>query len=522
MNGVGFPRIVVAKSALLLVKLPVERSSQPPPMTTHFILVIVFALLAFLQPSVRAAQTQPNVILLLTDDQGYGDLERHGHPLLKTPHMNRLYDESVRFENFYVSPSCSPTRAALLTGMHEFRNGVTHTVTPREHLYKDAVTLPQLFKDAGYRTAVVGKWHLGGTDKGYAPTDRGFEVWANNHPGGAFDGTVVHNGKKVREVEGGYREDIFFDEAMRFIDERGDKPFFCHLATISPHTPLAAPEEFIAPFRGKVSEKHATFLGMVANLDYNVGRLLKFLEERKLDKNTILVFLNDNGGTEGLDVYNAGMRGCKCTIWEGGSRAMCFWRWPEHWMPHEVKNLAGHIDVLPTLCEVAGVKLPENVRTGIEGFSLLPVLESAQPVVWHEDRMLFHHVARWPSGLAEFHKYAMCAVRQGDYLLLRSRPCGDQRCTKQQGQCTSLVMVERGAKEHTYTQENAQFHWGLSAPDRWSLFHVKKDPLCKDDLALAEPVRVQKMGAAYDQWWDEIFPTMIARGGDLADPTLQK
>ncbi len=482
------------------------------------ILPLLLVFTALLRIPASAESKQPNVILLLTDDQGYGDLERHGHPLLKTPHMNRLFDESVRFDNFYVSPSCSPTRAALLTGMHEFRNGVTHTIPPREHLHQDAVTLPQLFKEAGYRTALVGKWHLGGTDKGYDPTDRGFDLWANNFPGGAFDATVVHNGKRVRENAGTYREDIFFDEAMRFIDESRNKPFFCHLATISPHTPLGAPEEFIAPFRGKVSDKHATYLGMVANLDYNVGRLLKFLEERGLEKDTILIFLNDNGATEGLDVYNAGMRGCKCTIWEGGSRALCFWRWPGHWTPHKVDNLAAHLDVLPTLCDLAGIGIPEKVRAGLDGFSLRPLLESTMPMAWHDDRMLFQHVARWANGTAAAHKHAECAARQGNYLLVRSHPCKDPACFLRNGQCASLNQTAHGATAHTYTESNAQFHWGLSAPDRWSLFEVKKDPSCEHDLASSQPERVAAMAAAYDHWWDAMFPLMISRGGDRGEP----
>ncbi|MDA7922647.1 sulfatase-like hydrolase/transferase, partial [Verrucomicrobiales bacterium] len=221
-------------------------------------------------------EDRPNIILVLTDDQGYGDLGRHGHPLLKTPHMDQLHDESVRFKNFYVSPSCSPTRAALLTGMHEFRNGVTHTLQPREQLYLDAVILPQLLKSAGYRTGFIGKWHLG--NKGdYAPGQRGFD-WCSTNVGGPrvhFDPVMIRNGK--RQEEKGYREDLFFDDAMAFIEESGDQPFFCYLATYSPHSPLAAPEPFVAPFRGKVSDDEAAYLGMVANIDFNVGRLMKFL-----------------------------------------------------------------------------------------------------------------------------------------------------------------------------------------------------------------------------------------------------
>gem|GEM_PF-997977 len=475
------------------------------------------------------ARTSPNIILILTDDQGYGDLGRHGHPLLKTPHTDRLHDESVRFDNFYVSPSCSPTRAALLTGIHEFRNGVTHTQQPREHLNRDAIILPQLLQKVGYRTGFIGKWHLGG-GKEYVPNDRGFE-WTVTNQGGPrvhFDPIMIRNGK--RQKRKGYRENLFFDEAMTFIDanqtknrEQGTKnPFFCYLSTYSPHTPLAAPEEFIAPFRGKVDDEKATYLAMVANIDMNVGRLLKFLKDRDLEENTIVVFMNDNGQTKGLDVYNAGMRGCKCTIWEGGSRAMSFWRWPGHWQPHQVDNLTAHLDVVPTLCKLAGVPIPADLQSKLDGFSLVPLLEAKGPTKWHDDRLLFHHVARWPGGLAAAHQYAMCAVRQGNHLLLRSNPCNEPKCENYSSQCTTLRAVRNGLKTTTYTSGNAQFHWGVSPPDRWVLFNRKADPACQNDLSNQHPQLVKKLAIAYDNWWTEIFPQMIAAGGDKGEFPLRK
>ncbi len=473
---------------------------------------------------VQGFAARPNIILILTDDQGYGDLGRHGHPLLKTPHTDRLHDESVRFDNFYVSPSCSPTRAAMLTGMHEFRNGVTHTQQPREHLNKAAVLLPQLLEKAAYRTGFIGKWHLGG-GKGYVPNDRGFE-WTVTNVGGPnahFDPVIIRNGK--RQKRKGFREDLFFDEAMAFIDhsqtknkDRGTKnPFFCYLATYSPHTPLAAPEEFIAPFRGKVDEEKATYLGMVANIDMNVGRLLQFLKDRDLEKDTILVFMNDNGQTKGLDVYNAGMRGCKCTIWEGGFRAMSFWRWPGRWPPHKVGNLTAHLDVVPTLCELAGADIPTLLQPKLDGFSLVPLLEAKGPMKWHDDRLLFHHVARWPGGLAAAHKFAMCAVRQGNHLLLRSTACNEPKCENYTSQCTTLRAVRRGLKTATYTTGNAQFHWGVSPPNRWVLFNSKTDPACQNDLSAQQQRLAVNLAIAYDNWWTEVFPQMIAAGGDKGE-----
>ena len=464
---------------------------------------------------VSAAPVKPNIIFILTDDQGYGDLSAHGHPLLKTPNFDRVHNEGVRFDNFYVSPSCSPTRAALLTGMHEFRSGVTHTREPRMRLHKDAVTLPELLKKSGYRTALIGKWHLGGnTEKGYRASDRGFDLYLNVYAD-LFDGLVHHNEKLVRKVPGKFREDIYFDEAMRYIEECGDKPYFCEIATISPHTPLGTPERFIAPFRGKVSDEEATYLGMVANLDYNIGRLLDFLAKRKLDKNTIVVLMNDNGQTCGLDVYNAGMRGCKTTAWQGGSRAFSFWRWPGQWIPHRVDNLTAHLDFLPTICELTGTPLPKRLQGELEGFSLVPLLKAKGPLSWHDERMVFLHTGRWASGLADAHKYAKASVLQGHFILVRNRACEELACTGEtRGECDGLRAVEKGSKVGTYTKANAQFHWGVTPSGRWALYDLKKDIACRNDIAEKNPERVKAMAAAYDNWWDDLYPVMIKRGGD--------
>ena len=261
---------------------------------------------------------------------------------------------------------------------------------------------------------------------------------------------------------------------------------------------------------------------MVANLDYNLGRLMKYLHERQLEDNTIVLWMNDNGETHGLDVFNAGMRGCKCTIWQGGSRAMSFWRWPGTWQPHEVRNLTAHLDVLPTLCDFAGVKQPADLDAKIEGFTLRPLLESTQPISWHEDRLLFHHVGRWPSGLAASHKYAMAAVQTTDYLLVRSQPCDDPVCKNYSSQCTTLRSVEAGATKAIYTKENAQFHWGVTPHARWSLFDLQHDPTCQKDLASEKSDWVSTLAAAYDKWWDTLYPTMIQLGGEKGEPDLLK
>jgi arylsulfatase A-like enzyme len=483
------------------------------------LLVPVIVSLLLIHTSFAAASKppapKPNILFILTDDQGYGDWSVTGHPLLKTPNVDRLAAESVRLENFYVSPACSPTRAALLTGMHEFRNGVTHTQVPREELWQGATTLPQLLSTAGYRNGFIGKWHLS-NKKGFDPADRGFD-WCSTNKGGPrehFDPVMIRNGQATKDA--GYREDVYFNDAMNFIEETKGQPWFLYLSTYSPHDPLDAPEEFVKPFRGKVTDEEAKYLGMVANLDYNIGRIMAFLKEKGLDEKTIVILMSDNGQTWGLDVYNANMRGCKATVWEGGSRTFSYWRWTGHWPSHQVDNLTAHLDFLPTLCAVAGAKIPENLKPQLEGFNLLPALEASGPIAWHDDRMLFHHVARWPGGMAADHKYAMAGVRQGNYLLLQSRPCENPGCNSDTYgfQCVTLRNVEKGAKAAQYTKNNAQYHWAVTPPGHWALYDVKKDPGCTTDLASSENEKASAMASAYEAWWDDVFPVMVERGGD--------
>lgn len=494
-----------------------------PPMSNkiHFyqiaLLLLIFSMPILAQEK-ESKEKKPNIIFILTDDQGYGDMAVHGHPYLETPNMDRLHSESVRFDRFYVSPSCSPTRAALLTGMHEFKSGVTHTIQPREKLHKDAVTLADLLKTAGYKTGFVGKWHLG-NDKGYAPQYRGFDWYAKNAKGphNHFDVEMIRNGKR-RKMKG-FREDSFFDEAMTFITESKDQPFFLYLCTYSPHTPLGAPADLLEKYKAKgLNENHAAYLAMIENIDDNLGRLDQFLKKEKMYEDTIVIFMNDNGVTVGLDVYNAGMRGPKCTIWEGGTRAFSFWRWPAKWKPQTVNNLTAHLDVLPTLCEFAEVEIPTELKPELEGYDLRPLLNGKK---WdHDKRLLFHNVGRWPSGTAAAHKFAMCGVRKGNFLLVHSQGCEDKVCKKYPSQCTTLRNVKKGFQHATYTTKNAQFHWGVSKG--WQLFDVKNDPANKNDLSSQYPELVTEMKKTYSKWWDDQFDAMIERNGDSGDPEANR
>ena len=324
---------------------------------------------------------RPNVIFFFTDDQGYGDISAHGNPILKTPHLDRLASEGVRFEEFHVSPTCAPTRAALFTGRHEFKNGVTHTILERERLTLQATTLAQVLRDAGYATGIFGKWHLG-DEKEYLPSARGFDEMFIHGAGGIgqvypgscgdapgntyFDPAILHNGKFVKTS--GYCTDVFYRQATEWMDaqRQAGKPFFAYLPSNTPHSPYIARPEDAALYEGKVpTSQVAHFFGMIHNIDENIGRVLAKLDEWSIEKNTLVIFMNDNGIAAGDTVFNAGMRGKKGSVWLGGTRAASFWRWPGPLTPGESRALAEHIDFFPTLAEIAGAKLSADVKRQI-------------------------------------------------------------------------------------------------------------------------------------------------------------
>ena len=370
--------------------------------------------------SALPAADKPNIILVMTDDQGYGPVGRHGHPWIRTPHLDRLHDESTRFNRFLVSPTCSPTRAAIMTGRHPMKNGITHTINERDRMTLDATILPQVLKSAGYTTGIFGKWHLGDEDP-YQPGQRGFDEAFIHGAGGIgqafkcsnadapgnkyFDPIVRHNGKFVKTR--GFCTDVFFTAALGWIRERRDEPFFAYISTNAPHGPFIAPPANTKYFTDKgFSKKHAGFYGMVENIDTNMGRLLTSLEEWELAENTVLIFMSDNGmtgngaGKAGEELtpdhawFNAGMKGLKGSPDEGGVRVPFFIRWPGE-IPADkvVETMAAHIDILPTLAAVAGAELPEGQ---VEGRNLWPLIRG-EKIAWR-DRYLFTHVCRWPVG----------------------------------------------------------------------------------------------------------------------------
>lgn len=454
-------------------------------------LKFAFVLLASLivsSLSAGIAGKRPNIVFILTDDQGYGDLAVHGNPVLKTPNLDRLHAQSVRFTDFMVSPTCSPTRCALLTGRHEFRSGVTHTILERERMDLKAVTIAELLHGVGYTTGIFGKWHLG-DEKEYRPIHRGFDEQfihggggiGQSYPGSCgdapgnryFDPTILHNEQFVKTK--GYCTDVFFRQALSWIESvKGNKPFYCHLATNAPHAPYVAKPEDKKLYEGHgLSEDEASFFGMIHNIDLNVGLLLEKLEEWGIAKNTLVVFMNDNGGTAGVKVYNAQMRGAKGSPWVGGTRAISFWHWPGTLLPGDCGALTAHIDIFSTWADLAGAKFDQKTQKQVEGRSLIPLLQNPN-AVWSE-RTIFTHNGRWKKGESYLHAKAMNAsVRTARYQLVSETPRGSS---------------------------------SLSADNfkpRWQLFDVKADPAERSDIAAQHPELVKKMLADLDTWWGSL------------------
>ncbi len=363
----------------------------------YFLLLLTVSLAACsAEISDPKASQRPNVIIVITDDQGYGDLGVHGNPVIRTANLDALANESVRLDDYHVAPTCAPTRAALMTGRWQNRTGVWHTVMGRSMLRRDEVTLANLLGEAGYRTAMVGKWHLG-DNYPYRPHDRGFESAYYNGGGGVgqtpdvwnnayFDGAYYRNG--VVEPAEGYVTDVFFNEAIDFIDsvKDGNAPFFLYLSTNAPHGPMHAPQEYADLYSDQRQLGVQHFLGMITNIDDNVGRLRAYLDEHGLADNTIFIFTTDNGTSTGMNIFNAGMRGKKGSEYEGGHRVPFFLHWPDGGLAESrsVDHVTAHVDVLPTLLDLTGVDQPDDLK--LDGTSLATLLND--PAANWRDRVL--------------------------------------------------------------------------------------------------------------------------------------
>lgn len=457
-------------------------------------------LLALLCTCARAPQTgsrtnrkPPNIVFILTDDQGYGDLGAHGNPWLQTPNLDALHDQSVRFTNFHVATTCAPTRAGLLSGVNCNRAGAWHTIGGFSMLGTRFVTLADELKEEGYATGIFGKWHLG-DNYPFRPQDRGFDevlihggggvgqtpdAWNNDY----FDDTYLHNGKPQKYS--GYCTDVWFEEGIKFIRDKAakDEPFFAYIATNAPHGPFHVEEKFVAPYRGNDAIVNPRFYGMIANVDENVGKLMTMLKTSGLDENTLVVFMTDNGTSAGAAYnqsrhvtkgFNAGMRGMKGSEYEGGHRVPFFLKFPGRSgiQPGEYDQLTTYTDFMPTLIDFAGGEIA--TADGLDGTSLLPLITSGT---------------------------------QGE-LSERFRVVDTQRRQVPVKGKQSCVM---------------QADWRLLNGSE--LYNLTQDPGQREDLAAQYPERVAAMRRAYERWWSSMAEDLqvthrIIVGHDAEPETL--
>jgi arylsulfatase A-like enzyme len=467
--------------------------------------------LAMLMPGCNNNSKMPNIIMVITDDQGYADISAHGSPDVLTPGMDKLESEGISLTDFHASPTCAPTRSAIMTGRHPFKNGITHTILERERMALGLTTLPEVLKRGGYTCGIFGKWHLG-DEQEYQPGSRGFdEVFVHGaggigqaYPGscadvpdnGYFDPVINHNGVFVKTK--GFCTDVFFAQATSWIKDKlnENRPFFAYIATNAPHGPFIAPEKYKEKFKKQGYPEHAQgFYGMIENIDDNLGKLMAGIDEWGIAGNTIFIFMSDNGktfpgGNNDIhgETYNAGMRGFKGSPYEGGTRVPFFIRWSGKFKAgREIDVLLNHYDILPTLADITNIDI-SDISSGMDGQSFLPYLESESFV--GEERYRFVHVGRWPldpdnvagmeinpnwlgtkeSSDPDNHKYNNCAVRTERYRFVNNS----------------------------------------------ELYDLFEDPGETNNVASKYPEVVDQIREAYDKWWQEARPLMVNENVPLA------
>ncbi|EON77448.1 Arylsulfatase [Lunatimonas lonarensis] len=432
----------------------------------------------------------PNVILIITDDQGYGDLGYTGNPHVQTPVLDALAGESVRLNQFYVSPVCAPTRSSLMTGRYSLRTGVRDTYNGGATMASDEVTIAEMLKEAGYRTGIFGKWHLG-DNYPYRPSEQGFDESLIHLAGGMgqpgdfttffqgdrsyFDPVLWQNNQQ-KPFEG-YCTDIFTEEAIRFIEAQADSPFFCYVSFNAPHTPLQVPDEYYERYREidpssgwegeelpfslmseKDKEDARRVYAMVSNIDDNVGRLLQALDDLNIADNTVFIFMTDNGPQQRR--YNGGMRGLKGTVFRGGVRVPFLMRMPGmERRPVDIDQTLAHIDVLPTLAEITGARVPAD--RVVDGRSFLSLIDGKGDPVFDTRSLFFYWTRKYPE------PYQNMALQQG-----------------------SLRLVG-----------NAGFD---AVPGDFALFDIEEDPFEQDDLRARNPILTAKMKVDLDNLLEEL------------------
>ena len=427
------------------------------------LIFILLLLMLFVASTNTPKQKKPNVIIIITDDQGMGDLSCMGNPYIKTPNIDKFANDAVRFTNYHVSTTCAPSRGSIMTGRHTNRLNTYHTITGRSILFEDEVILPQIFARNGYTNAMFGKWHLG-DNYPYRPEDRGFhevvrhggggitqgpDYWGNDY----FDDTFIHNGET--EKYEGYCTDVFFAEALKFIEINKDRPFFCYIATNAPHGPYNLPKEYFDMYKNvpDLNETVQRFYGMITNIDDNFKALEDKLDALNLTDNTILIFTTDNGTAAGRDVFNAGLRGGKSSEYEGGHRVPLFIRWPDGQLTggRDIDKLVAHYDLLPTFVDLLGFDY--NSVKPLDGTSLKPLLYNSKQK-W-PDRILYMDTQR----LQNLVKYKNYTVMDDNWRLINGKELYD-------------MSVDRGQTKNVINEH---------------------------------PAEAEKLAAGYEKWWQSFI-----------------
>jgi arylsulfatase A-like enzyme len=424
-----------------------------------------------------SSQTNPNVILVITDDQGYGEIGAHGNTIIQTPNLDTLHGQSVRLTNFHVDPTCSPTRAALMTGQYSRRTGVWHTIAGRSLLRGEAVTMAEVFEAGGYATGMFGKWHLG-DNYPMRPEDQGFQHAVRHGGGGVgqtpdywgndyFDDTYWRN--SVAEAQQGYCTDVWFSEAMSFIEANRNVPFFVYLSTNAAHSPFNVDASYSDPYQGQ--GVNANFYGMITNIDENMGKLMNQLDTLGLADTTILIFMTDNGSADAS--YNAGLRAQKGSVYDGGHRVPFFIRWPGGSLVHgtDLSYLTAHFDMLPTLITLANLQSPDGIS--FDGMDLSPYLRGMK-IAWPERTLMVES-----QRIQDPEKYRSFAVMTDQWRLVNNS----------------------------------------------ELYDITADLDQSDNVASQNSGVVQALQAAYDSWWDDVSQrdgeyTRIHLGSDAENPVV--
>ena len=417
--------------------------------------------------------SKPNIIIIMPDDSGYGNHSCFGNPVIKTPNIDALKKQSLLFTRYHSSARCSPSRAKLMGGRHEFMSGVTHTILMRERMSLDTITLPQALKTSGYTTGIFGKWHLG-KEGPYRPENRGFDECWMYEKGARMAATISHNGKSQR-MAGTYPTDLFFKKATEWIDvqRQAKTPFFVYLAPKSPHGPFKEdssdmPNQDYTNFLGthpEMTVQIAKIYWEVENIDRRIGEMIKQLEKWGIADETLFIFIaSDNGASGTAQIHNAGMKKGKGQPYQGGTRVPAFFRWPGGGIKggSESAALTSQMDIMPTLLEIAGAPLTEQIKQQVEGRSLVPLLKNAA-ADWEDDRHFVHHVGAWEQGQAAQSKHARVSIQNKRFTLVNNE----------------------------------------------ELYDLSTDPGETKNVIAEHPEVVEALRKAYDQWWGKVTPRMI-------------